>query len=58
MKEALKELMKLIEDGVLVRDTSQDADVMKFFHQGVRIARVLKMAQIALSETRSDGCGA
>jgi hypothetical protein len=52
MREALQELMQLIDDQVLVRNISDDKDVMKFFKQGLRIARVLKMAQIALEESK------
>lgn len=42
---ALRAVLGLIDDGVLVRDTSKDRDPMAFLRQGALITGVLKRAQ-------------
>lgn len=51
LSEALREILKLMDDRLLVRNTDQDHDVRAFMNQGIRIARVLKMAQVALDKS-------
>ncbi len=50
----LGEVMKLIDEGILVRNTKDDADFKKFLEQGIRIVRVLKSAQEALEELNEN----
>ena len=52
MKEALVELMKLIEDNVLVRNTDNDGDHDAFVTQGLRIVKVLQQAQAAIAQAK------
>lgn len=42
---ALAGILKLIEDGVLVRNTADDGDPAKYLNQAIHLARVLKNAQ-------------
>ena len=58
---ALRDVLKLIDDGVLVRNTYGDADMMTFVRQGMRITNALKAAQDALAAAEravspSAGC--
>lgn len=48
LEHALREVLKLIDSGVLVRDTSMDSDVMAFIRQGILITNTLYLAQDAL----------
>lgn len=50
-REAVKALVALIEDGVLVRDTSGDGDAVAFMTQGLRIVKVLAQAREVLDAT-------
>jgi len=45
---ALAALLKLIEDGDLVRNTTKDDDFDYFMHQGVRITKAIALAHAAL----------
>lgn len=49
LANALEGLMKLIDDGVLVRNTDDDHDIMKFMEQGVRLTTHLQACQTALA---------
>ena len=42
--KALKNVMQLIEDGDLVRNTKKDNDIMIFMAQGMKITNTLKKA--------------
>ncbi len=53
-RQALSNVMKLIEDGDLVRNIENDGDVMKFMKQGLRIALALKQAENALGSPVSE----
>lgn len=46
--EAIRGLIKLLDDGDLVRNTDGDGDAMHFIQQGVRITNALKAAQNVL----------
>lgn len=46
--EALGHMLKLVEDGVLVRNTKNDSDLNKYMTDSVRLVLVLKEAQEAL----------
>jgi hypothetical protein len=48
-RSALGEMLKLVEDGVLVRTTKDDGSMGEFVGQSVRLTRVLKQAQEALA---------
>ena len=48
--EALQDVLKLIENGDLVRDTSKDDDVMYFFKQGARITSALTNSKKAINK--------
>ncbi|HEX3156822.1 MAG TPA: hypothetical protein VHV32_19490 [Candidatus Angelobacter sp.] len=48
-KAALGHMLKLVEDGVLVRNTKDDGNMTAFVEQSVRLTRVLKQAQEALA---------
>lgn len=50
-KAALGHMLKLVEDGVLVRNTADDGDMTKFVEQSARLARVLTQAQESLART-------
>ena len=52
LADALRGVLALLDDGVLVRDISHDDDVMAFMRQGVRITSVLKAAQDALTANK------
>lgn len=43
--EALGDVMKLIDEGLLVRDIKEDGNFAVFMRQSIRIVRVLKRAQ-------------
>lgn len=45
LEAALKGLMKLLDDGDLVRKTDGDGDAMVFLRQGVKITNAIKTAQ-------------
>lgn len=45
---ALAQLLKLVEDGVLVRDTKDDGDFSKFLQRSLYLTRALKEAQEVL----------
>ncbi len=47
-RQALSGVMKLIEDGDLVRNIENDGDVMTYMKQGLRIALALQLAEQAL----------
>jgi hypothetical protein len=47
-RSSLGEMLKLVEDGVLVRNTKDDGNMTAFVEQSVRLARVLTQAQQAL----------
>jgi hypothetical protein len=46
---AVRGLIKLIDDGDIVRNTDGDGDTMVFLRQGIRITNALKAAQDALN---------
>lgn len=46
---ALGQMLKLVEDGVLVRNIQDDGNMTAFVEQSARLARVLKQAQEALA---------
>ncbi len=48
LADALRGLMKLLDDGDLVRNTDGDGDVMVFMRQGIKITNALRAAQEAL----------
>ena len=48
LADALSAVLKLLDDGVLVRNTDNDHDVMAFMRQSMRITQILKAAQDAL----------
>ena len=50
-RAALGQMLKLVEDGILVRNIKDDGDVNKYLEQSVRLAMVLKQAQEALAPT-------
>ncbi len=52
---ALKEVIGLIDDQVLVRNTDKDEDIMAFVRQATRITSVLKNAQQTISNTEVLG---
>jgi hypothetical protein len=45
----LAAMLRLVEDGILVRNTRDDDDFMKFMRDSVRLTQVLKDAQEALA---------
>lgn len=47
-RAALRAVVALIEDGVLVRNTAGDGNFAKFTTDGLRIVKVLKQAQDVL----------
>jgi hypothetical protein len=47
-KAALGQMLKLVEDGVLVRNIKDDGSITAFVEQSTRLANVLKQAQEAL----------
>ena len=53
LADALRGLIKLLDDGDLVRNTDGDADMMKFMRQGTRIMFALQAAQNALESEKS-----
>ena len=48
--KSLGEMLKLVEDGVLVRNTKDDGNFAQFAIDSFRLARVLKEAQQTLSD--------
>jgi len=48
-KAALGHMLKLVEDGILVRNTKDDGSMTTFVEQSARLTRVLKQAQEALA---------
>lgn len=48
-KAALGQMLKLVEDGVLVRNTKEDDSMTAFVEQSHRLTNVLKQAQEALA---------
>jgi len=53
LADALQGLIKLLDDGDLIRNTDGDADVMVFMRQGVKITNALRSAQEALEMAKS-----
>lgn len=53
---ALKEVLALVEQGDLVRNTTNDFDRSKFFYQAYRIISALKNAKAVIE--KSEGRGA
>jgi uncharacterized coiled-coil protein SlyX len=49
LEGALKDVMALVDRGVLVRNTQSDSDVIAFMKQSVELAKVLQQAQHALT---------
>lgn len=56
-REALQGLHDLIEDKVLVRNISEDHDVMKYARQAMRIVGVLKKTQEVLGPVKESSGG-
>ena len=54
LREALQGIMKLIEEGKLVRDIRKDDQFLSFFQQSVELVKVLGMAQVALAGRKPD----
>lgn len=50
--ESVEDLLKLIDDGVLVRDTSGDNDFIYFTNQATRIVKVLGSVQNNLEKIK------
>jgi hypothetical protein len=48
--KCLNNILALIEDGDLVRNTDNDNDIKYFLKQGIRITQTLKEAQEAIDE--------
>jgi len=46
----IKEVMKLIDDGILIRNIDNDGDFMAFVKQGIQLTQILKSAQEILEE--------
>ena len=46
---ALGEMLRLVEDGILVRSTKDDRDFMTFMQQSARLTRILREAQDVLA---------
>ena len=44
-RTALRDLLALVEDGILVRATEHDQDSLRFALDGMRLVRVLATAQ-------------
>lgn len=58
LADALRNVLKLIDDQILVRNTDRDHDMRAFLQQAGQITRVLKTAQDALksaNEKLTDG---
>lgn len=53
LADALRDVLKLIEDQILVRNTDNDADIRAFLQQGMRLTSALKAAQDALKSANS-----
>lgn len=53
-RAALRAVMGLIEDGVLVRDTADDGNFAKFAMDGLRIVKVMKQVQEVLDFGTSE----
>lgn len=53
-EKSLGEMLKLVEDGVLVRNTKDDGNFAQFAIDSFRLARVLKEAQQSLSGPTQD----
>jgi heme A synthase len=47
-RSSLGQMLKLIEDGILVRNTKDDGKMTDFVEQSIRLTTVLKAAQEAL----------
>jgi hypothetical protein len=47
-RSALGQMLKLVEDGILVRNTKDDGKMTDFIEQSVRLTSALKAAQEAL----------
>lgn len=50
LADALRGVLKIIEDGDLVRNLGRDDEVMNFVEQGKRIIKALQEAQDALEQ--------
>ncbi|KKM71854.1 hypothetical protein LCGC14_1426380 [marine sediment metagenome] len=48
--EALEEILLLIDEKILIRNISEDHNIMAFMKQGIRITNALAKAQKAISE--------
>jgi hypothetical protein len=45
LRTALADVLALVEDGLLVRDSSRDDDALRFVLDGMRLVRVLAEAR-------------
>ena len=54
-REALAELMALIEDGWLVRNTTNDHHMPSYLSESVRLVKALAKARAALARTEQKG---
>jgi hypothetical protein len=50
--KSVERLLSLIEDGILVRNTSRDDDFKYFMEQGLKIAQTIQEVQVSLDELR------
>lgn len=51
--DALREVWGLVEDGVLVRNTTQDGNASEFLRQAMRLSATLHKVQTVLSDPDS-----
>jgi hypothetical protein len=47
---AIKDIFSLIDENILVRNTADDGDIMKFMKQGIRITNTLANAKKLIDE--------
>lgn len=52
--KSLKDVLQLIEDDILVRDTSMDSDYRHFLKTGTRVVNVLGQAIRAIDKNQED----
>ena len=50
--ESVEHLLALIDEGVLVRDTSKDDDFKYFLNQGLEISQTIREVQISLDKLK------
>lgn len=53
LRQSLVVLMKLVEDGVLVRNTASDGCMADYIHQSAALVIALKQAQDVLNDGRA-----